>query len=75
MVFDSGFLWHESWQEDSGWEEGADFNSAYHLFTAKVTALHKINFSSISAECKEPLFWSMPNRMGSACSEHWAHRA
>lgn len=44
MVFDLDFLWRES----SGWEEGADFNSAYHLSTAKVTDLHNINSGSIS---------------------------
>lgn len=42
IVFDSGFLWHKSWQGNLGWEEKTEFNSAYHLSTKKVTDLHAI---------------------------------
>lgn len=42
-MFDAHFLWHENWQEELGWEEEAEFDSAYHLSTDKVTDLRKIN--------------------------------
>lgn len=69
-MFDSDFLWHESWQEELGWEEEAEFVSAYHLSTDKVTDLPKISSGSIHVERKATLFWFMPKPIGSLCSEH-----
>lgn len=46
-MFDSDFLWHESQWRELGWEEGVEFNSAYHLSTDKGTDIHEINWGSI----------------------------
>ena len=69
-MFDSDFPWHESWWQSWG---GRRRLCPVQLTTWPLPGWQTSTEPTQAARCvmEESLFWFMPNRTGSVCSEHW----